>query len=43
MEQKSEIYFIWKYLKKNKTAMIGLYIILTLIIVAILANVIFSF
>lgn len=43
MEQKSEIYFIWKYLKKNKTAMIGLYIILTLIIVAILANVISPF
>lgn len=43
MEQKSEIYFIWKYLKKNKTAMVGLFIILTLIIVATLANVISPF
>lgn len=43
MEQKSEFYFIWKYLKKNKTAMIGLFIIVVLIIVAILANVISPF
>ncbi|MGQ9845729.1 MAG: ABC transporter permease, partial [Caldisericia bacterium] len=43
MEQKSEFYFIWKYLKKNKTAMIGLFIISVLIIVAILANVISPF
>lgn len=43
MEQKSEFYFIWKYLKKNKTAMIGLFIIVILIIVAILANVISPF
>lgn len=43
MEQKSEVYFIWKYLKKNKTAMIGLFIILILIIVAIFADVISPF
>lgn len=43
MEQKSEFYFIWKYLKKNKTAMLGLFIIIILIIVAILANIISPF
>ncbi|MGB9843732.1 MAG: ABC transporter permease [Caldisericia bacterium] len=43
MEQKSEIYFIWKYLRKNKTAMIGLFIIIVLIIVAIFANIISPF
>ncbi len=43
MERKSEYYFIWKYLRKNKTAMIGLAIIIILILVAILANFIAPF
>lgn len=43
MERKSEYYFIWKYLRKNKTAMIGLFIIIILIIVAIFANIISPF
>lgn len=43
MERKSEYYFIWKYLRKNKTAMIGLVIIIILIIVAIFANFISPF
>ncbi len=43
MERKSEYYFIWKYLRKNKTAMIGLVIIIILIFVAIFANIISPF
>lgn len=43
MERKSEYYFIWKYLRKNKTAMIGLIIIIILIVVAIFANIISPF
>lgn len=43
MERKSEYYFIWKYLRKNKTAMLGLFIIIILILVAIFADFISPF
>lgn len=43
MERKSEIYFILKYLRKNKTAMIGFFIILSLLIVAIFSDFISPF
>lgn len=43
MERKSEYYFIWKYLRKNKTAMIGLFIIIFLILIAIFADFISPF
>lgn len=43
MERKSEYYYIWKYFRKNKNAMIGLVIIIILIFVAIFANIISPF
>ena len=43
MERRSEYYLIWKYLRKNKTAMIGLAIIIILILIAIFADIIAPF